>query len=518
MKRLITWAAVALAVVAVGVAVYWAYWLWPAPQPGGLEQAPQIEVGYAPVAIEVEAVGRVRSEQALSLSFGAAGVVAEVLVKENATVQSGEALLRLDTSEAELTLERARAALAVAEAESALVQRGATDADLAAAEAALMSAKATYEEVAAGPSSAAFASALASLRSAETSYAELLKGPGEDELKVLEASLARARVALDAAQGDYDRFAWREGFDASPQAAALQMATIDYEQALAQYNLASEGASPERLDAAKARIAEAEARVDALQSGMDARVMSAAAQVARTEAEMAALRENPTEEALAIAAARVGLATAGVVEAERQLALCELVAPVRGRVVGLSANRGMVASPGALAAVLLPEEPLRVDLLINEEDIGRVSVGNSARVMADIGDEMLARGEITAIGLVPRMVHGTSNYPVQVSLSSQAEGVMPGMAVRVVIEAGELGNAVRLDRQALLWRTGGWHALRVESGKARPVAVEVGPAIGGDVTVLSGVSDGDVILANPGEQGMRALLGLRGGVAEGGAQ
>ena len=157
-------------------------------------------------------------------------------------------------------------------------------------------------------------------------------------------------------------------------------------------------------------------------------------------------------------------------------------------------------------------------LLINEEDIGRVSVGNSARVMADIGDEMLARGEITAIGLVPRMVHGTSNYPVQVSLSSQAEGVMPGMAVRVVIEAGELGNAVRLDRQALLWRTGGWHALRVESGKARPVAVEVGPAIGGDVTVLSGVSDGDVILANPGEQGMRALLGLRGGVAEGGAQ
>jgi len=503
----------------VGIGVYWAYWLWPAPETGGLGQARQIEVSYAPVTIEVEAVGRVRAEQEMTLSFGAGGVVTEVSASENGMVQAGERLMRLDTRAAELALERAQAALVMAQAEASLVRRGASDAELAAAEAALMSAKASYEDVSAGPSSAAYASALAGLRSAETSYAELIKGPRENELKVLEANLARAKVALDAAQGDYDRFAWREGFESSPQAAALQIATIDYEQALAQYNLASADASPEQLEAAKARIAEAEARIDALQSGLDAQVLSAAAQVARAEAELAALRERPTEQAEAIAAARVEQAKASVLEAERQIALCELVSPVRGRVISVLGNRGMVASPGAPAVVILPDEPLRVDLLINEADIALVSVGDGARVQADTSDETLARGEITAVGLVPRMVYGTSNYAVQVTLSSQAEGVMPGMAVRVVIDTGEIASAVRVDREALVWRSGVWHALRIEGDVAQASAVKVGPAIGKGLVVLSGLADGDRILASPGDMAVGGLLLLdTGGVAEGGAQ
>lgn len=518
MKRLIMWAAIALIVVAVGVGVYWAYWLWPAPEHGGLGQARLVDVGYGPVTVEVEAVGRVRAEQEMTLSFGAGGVVTEVLARENATVQAGETLVRMDTSEAELALERARAALAVAQAEAFLVQRGPTDAELAAAEAALMSAKATYEDVSAGPSSAAYASAMASLRSAETSYSELVKGPEDDELKVLEANLARTKVALDAAQGDYDRFAWREGFDASPQAAALQIATIDYEQALAQYNLASADASPERLDAAKARIAEAEARVDALQSGLDAQVSSAAAQVARAESELAALRDLPSEQSVAIAAARVAQAQTSVAEAERQIALCEMVSPVRGRIVGVRANRGMVAAPGSPAVVLLPDEPLRVDLLINEADIVRVSVGDGARVLSDTSKETLAWGEITAVGLVPRMVYGTSNYSVQVTLSSVAEGVLPGMAVRVLIDTGEIERAVRLDRGDLMWRSGAWQALRVEAGVAQAIAVEVGPAIGGDLVVLSGLGDGDRLLTRPGDLAVGSGLLELGSVAQGGAQ
>jgi len=147
-----------------------------------------------------------------------------------------------------------------------------------------------------------------------------------------------------------------------------------------------------------------------------------------------------------------------------------------------------------------------------------VSVGDGARVLSDTSEETLAWGEITAVGLVPQMVYGTSNYSVQVTLSSEAEGVLPGMAVRVVIDTGAIERAVRLDREDLMWRSNEWQALRVAGDMAQAVAVEVGPAIGGDLVVLSGLGDGDRLLTRPGDLAVGSGLLELGSVAQGGAQ
>ena len=421
MKRLLLWSVVLLVIVGIGVGVYWAYWLWPAPTPDDALLDRLIEVDVAPVSIMVRAVGRVQAEPEMTLSFGASGLVTEVLVKANDRVRQGQPLLRLDAADAELALERAQAALTMAEAQQTIVLAGATESDLAAAEAALLSAHANYEEVSAGPSSAAYASAVAGLRSAKTSYDELIKGPDSDEIKVLEANLARTKVALAGAQREYDRFAWREGFEASPQAAALQLATIDYDQASAQYNLAAADASPEQIEAAKARIAEAEARVDALESGLDARVKSAAAQVAQAEADLAALQERPTDGEVQVAQAQVAQAKAGVSEAERQLALGVLVAPTSGTVVQVLANNGMVAGRGAPAVLLLDDSALRVVALVNEAFVTDIVVGDEVSVLPDSESGRLARGVVSAVSSQPRMIYGTANYEVIVTLDEDTD-------------------------------------------------------------------------------------------------
>ncbi|MBC7337589.1 MAG: hypothetical protein H5U01_15160, partial [Clostridia bacterium] len=188
-----------------------------------------------------------------------------------------------------------------------------------AAQAALAAAESRYREAAAGPLRAEIAAAEADLRSAQVAYDQLIAGPNPDQLRVLSADLERAKVNLRQAQANYDRFAWREGFGASPQAAALEQATIEYERALGAYNLATAPPTEDKIERAKANIVEAQARLERLRAGGGAAVEAAAAEVARAQAEIDRLNALPDARAIAVAQAQVQQAEVAVKQARERL-------------------------------------------------------------------------------------------------------------------------------------------------------------------------------------------------------
>ncbi|PKO23356.1 MAG: hypothetical protein CVU38_04550, partial [Chloroflexi bacterium HGW-Chloroflexi-1] len=184
----------------------------------------------------VSANGSLVAARSVSLAFSTSGRVTEVLVEEGDQVVAGQALVRLDTAELALSAAQAEASLASAQAQLADLLAPPTKEDLAAVE-------------------ASYASALAQ-------YRKTAKAKSADEITVAETNLKKAEASLAQAQAAYDQVQDRPNIGLLPQSLDLQRATLDYENALANYRISTEGASAEDLAIAQASIDNAQAQLD----------------------------------------------------------------------------------------------------------------------------------------------------------------------------------------------------------------------------------------------------------------
>jgi multidrug efflux pump subunit AcrA (membrane-fusion protein) len=206
---------------------------------------PTYKVERGEVTKELLLRGRVSPVRESELFFRVSGRVRSVLVKRNDTVKAGQVLadLEIDAQERELVgarleLDRARARLKAAEDERAdSIKRG--QANLAIAQ--------------------------------ENLVIIQNQNPAPRKAQA-EVALEKAKLALDKAQSDYDAVAWRGNVGASPQAAALQRATLDYTDAKAIYDLAMQAIAnyPHQVAIAERQVELAQITLDGLNRGMDA--------------------------------------------------------------------------------------------------------------------------------------------------------------------------------------------------------------------------------------------------------
>jgi multidrug resistance efflux pump len=86
-----------------------------------------------------------------------------------------------------------------------------------------------------------------------------------------EITLEQAQLARDQAQGAYDEIAWRNDVGATPQAAALQQATMEYEKARAAYDLTMQDISAHKFQVQlqEQQVKLAQLTVSTLEQGID---------------------------------------------------------------------------------------------------------------------------------------------------------------------------------------------------------------------------------------------------------
>ena len=157
----------------------------------------------------VSASGNLALVEERSVTLGVGGTVEAIYVGVGDSIQAGDVLLKLDTTELERAAAQAQLQVESAKLALADLQTPATDADIAQAQAALLEAQENLAEVQAGPSAAEIAAAQSSLAAAAASYNELQAGPSEAELTQLSADMKKAEIAVAAAQSAYDQIAWQ---------------------------------------------------------------------------------------------------------------------------------------------------------------------------------------------------------------------------------------------------------------------------------------------------------------------
>ena len=519
MKRVLLIVLILAVVVGVSIAGY--QFLNPAPY--NIGQDPNVEVILVDrdtILSTINATGRIDPKAEVLVNFETNGVVSEVLVERGQRVRAGTPLARLGTDDLELAVQRAQSELARSEAQLEQLYQPALAEEVVAARAGVDSARVSLERVLAGPRPDEIAAARAAVDSARANLERVQEGPGDDEITAAAASLRRAEVALKQAQWAYDQVAYRGDVGAMPQADQLEQATIDYETALANYNIAVRGPTDADLAAARSQLAQAETSLARLlESPTQADAAVAQSQLAQAQASLARLLEGPGQAEVAAAQSAVDTARVGLEQAQLNLAKATLVSPIDGVVAEVNVKRGESPS-GQPAVVVVDDSAYHINLEVDEIDIGRVTTGQRVTIAVDAIPDQDFAGHVSSIS--PGPIQGTSSgivaYDVIVALDSSDPRLLSGMTADATIETERLENVLVVPNRAVsIDRSKGEPVAYVEKvdQNGQPVRTEIELGLRNETVsqVLEGLQEGDQVVIQTlsgREQLQRAFQGPAG--------
>jgi HlyD family secretion protein len=476
-------------IILLGVAAYLAYTQVISPS-GNPTPTPEVVDDFETV---IWASGEVIPARWANLSFPIAGQIVEIPVSEGETVTAGTVLARLDTAELEDAVAAAEAGLEAAQADLARLKAGARPGEITQAEEAVNSAEAARDgaqaqldqakaelerlkkgarpaeiaqaEEAVHSAEAARGTAQAQLDQAQAELKRLLAGAREEEVEAAGATVMKAEAALRLAQAEYDKIAWASDVGTTPQALALETATLDYDAARANYEAILNGARPEEIEAAQATVAaarsnlaQAEAGVNSAQAALDLvregaspeQIAAAEAAVAQAQANLAQaqagvgsagaaldlLLEGATPEQIAIAEAGVAQAEANLTGAQTALGQAILVAPFDGTVGEVYVRAGEQVIPGYTdqpVMALGDLSTMQVETTdLRETDVGRIAVGQEVDITFDALPDTL-QGHVVYISPKASSEQGGVNYTTIIKFDELDPRLRWGMTAYVNI-------------------------------------------------------------------------------------
>lgn len=238
--------------------------------------------------------------------------------------------------------------------------------------------------------------AAAQLAQAQADLADSLKGSRPEELAVIDAQIAEAQSALDLAR---------------------------IELARTQRLTATQVASRQGLDSARATVTQAVARLDALKAQRDTAMLGA------------------RDDRVLAARATVTAATAALADAEWQLSERRVSAPVAGIISETVRDPGEVVAAGAPVLTLLPQDGVKVRFFLPQTLLPQVKPGDTVRLACDgCAGDLAAR--ITYVApreeFTPPVVYTVSNrqtfvYLVEARQSAGSTSLRPGQPLDVTL-------------------------------------------------------------------------------------
>jgi len=299
----------------------------------------------------------------------------------------------------------------------------------------------------------ALRSAQLSQQTAQTNFdtAKAKNSTNANALIVAKASLEKARLAVQAAQADYDAIAWRAGSAVTSQATTLQQATIDYQTAQANYNTTI--ATISDADLKNAQVSLDQAKLNAEQ-------------------------------------------------AQRNLEQARIVAPFDGIItsvnvnVGDNANAATSSTSATNAVVMFDPTRLQITVTVSEVDIAKIKVGQTAQVTLDALTGKSYAAKVVTIAPVATVTQGVVNYQVVLALTNADDAIKPGMTANLSIEVERRADVLLIPTRSV--RTQGNQKLVTVLFKGQTVATPVTVGLSNDtsIEVVSGLSEGDAVVIN----------------------
>lgn len=258
-----------------------------------------------------------------------------------------------------------------------------------------------------------------------------------------------------------------------------------------------------QVDAAVAAVNVARAALDAADAGL----ANASQEVERArnlydKGAMPRQRLDAADTAFRAAQAQRDLARANVAQADAALRRAREVqrdatlrAPVTGVIVERNFDAGSLVGPGGGQPVVAVADvrALKLEAGVSELDAGRLKVGAVARITLPAKPGETYEGRLVALS--PEVDPRNRHFRIEIRVDNRGGALLSGMyaSARIVVAQAD---GIVLPREAVFLRSGTRAVYRVDRDTVAVVPVTEGLGDGARTLIVSGVSEGDLIIAD----------------------
>jgi RND family efflux transporter MFP subunit len=188
------------------------------------------------------------------------------------------------------------------------------------------------------------------------------------------------------------------------------------------------------------------------------------------------------------------VAEAQYIVARRQLRDTKISTPISGIVTARNVDLGSMVTDKMVVANVVDISHLKVKLNVSEFDAFKLKAGDRVEVSTDVYPGFTFDGKITSISAKADEGH---TYPVEIMLeNNKTHPLRAGMFGRVDFVSITPTDALAIPRKALVGSMKAPQVFVVENEIARKRDIVVGPAVGTDLLVLSGLRAGESVVVN----------------------
>jgi len=211
----------------------------------------------------------------------------------------------------------------------------------------------------------------------------------------------------------------------------------------------------------------------------------------------------------------LGQTEAQLKQAREQLAKTEIRAPMAGKVTAVYIKAGETAVPSAMSIagsdlmVVANTASMYAEVNVDESDVARVSVGQSASIVPAALPDSSWKGTVEQVAIAPKSQAGQSkSYLVRIRLEKQDEShFRPGMSCRAEISTRveDSPKALAVPVQAVRYEDSDdpnrkaqkASVFVADGGKARKREVETGASDDAYIEIVKGVQAGEQVVTGP---------------------
>lgn len=194
------------------------------------------------------------------------------------------------------------------------------------------------------------------------------------------------------------------------------------------------------------------------------------------------------------------IAKATYEDAISQLNETVIRSPINGQVIGKPIPAGQAVAPGVSTPMVLltvaDMSQMQIETQVDESDIGRIKSGQEVNFTVDAYPGKTFSGVVANVSQKANIQSNVVYYSVLVNVNFADHLLKPTMTARVSIHIAESKNALVVPLAAIKVNNGQQYVMVVKNGKPQNTPVTIG-LVGDDKNeILSGVSEGDQILAS----------------------
>ena len=181
--------------------------------------------------------------------------------------------------------------------------------------------------------------------------------------------------------------------------------------------------------------------------------------------------------------------------ARQQLSDTALVSPIEGAVSQRQASVGEFLAPGAPVATLVRLHPLRLRVAVPEREAASVRIGQPVKLTVE-GDPTEHGGKVARLS--PAIQEQNRTLAIEAEIPNEKGLLRPGSFARAAIVTQAAQAVVMIPASAIVTFAGIEKVITVKDNKSVERRVQTGRREGARVEIVSGLTAGEPVVAEPG--------------------